>query len=90
MPSFPRCLIHLQIHRERTGVFTGIRIGIVEVIDHLLDPHGIARWALILLQETPDIGIGSRVHIGGEGGAFVAWMNDVLEGVVLGGGVGLT
>jgi hypothetical protein len=71
-----------QLGRDREGRLAG-RLGIVvaEVVEQLLDAHGVLRRELALHQEATDVGVGGRVHVDREGGERV--LRRGQEGVVL-------
>ena len=54
-------------HRERLARRRR-RVVVAEVVDQLLDPDGVRRRQLSLVQEAPDVGVRGRVHVDREGG----------------------
>ena len=49
-------------------VALGRRIVVGEIIDHFLDAHRVGRRHLAGAQEAPDVRVGRRIHVDGEGG----------------------
>ena len=75
----------LEIHAE--GVLAGRRgVVVVEVVDHLLDAHGIGGRTLPGGEHAADVGVGGGVDVDGEGRQRVLECGE--EGVVEDAGVG--
>ena len=65
--GIPRTAGDFDVGRER--VFAArLRIIVFEIIDHLLDAHGVGRRHPAFVQEPADVRVGRRVNVNGKRG----------------------
>jgi hypothetical protein len=77
----PRRRRHFRGHAERHVAARRRRVSIVEVIDHLLDPHRILRRQLAAVEKAPHVGVRAGVDVDREGGDWL--LGDQVHRVVI-------
>jgi hypothetical protein len=65
--AVPRTRGHLRVGGEGLVVLR-LRVGVLEVVDQLLDAHGVGGWQPAFAQETAHVAVAGGVDVDREGG----------------------
>ena len=75
MHGVPRTIGQLDGHTEGIATLLG-RILIPEVVEHLLEAHGVNGWQPTVSQDAAHVGVARRVHVHGKGAARIGLGGD--------------